>query len=159
MPLLDRAAAAQVLWNTLIGVIPLGGKNSQQIQGAVQKQIKTYQKLMEAFTSTSRAEQALINHVQVHAHPGFLALAARFALQLASILPWVHHPCACVRALLSRHANMWGATMSSASVKACALVQRHFCIMYPAACAMDDGLTPANAVLRCRCTATRTASC
>ncbi len=59
-----RASAAQVLWNTLIGVIPLGGKNSQQIQGAVQKQIKTYQKLMEAFTSTSRAEQALINHVQ-----------------------------------------------------------------------------------------------
>ena len=57
--------AVQVLWNTLIGVIPLGGKNSQQIQGAVQKQIKTYQKLMEAFTSTSRAEQALINHVQV----------------------------------------------------------------------------------------------
>ncbi len=53
-----------MLWNTLIGVIPLGGKNGQQIQGAIQKQIKTYQKLMEAFTTTSRAEQALINHVQ-----------------------------------------------------------------------------------------------
>ena len=53
-----------MLWNTLIGAIPLGGKNGQQIQGAIQKQIKTYQKLMEAFTTTSRAEQALINHVQ-----------------------------------------------------------------------------------------------
>ena len=53
-----------MLWNTLIGAIPLGGKNGQQIHGAIQKQIKTYQKLLEAFTTTSRAEQALINHVQ-----------------------------------------------------------------------------------------------
>ena len=73
-----------MLWNTLIGVIPLGGKNAQQIQGAVQKQIKTYQKLMEAFTSTSRAEQALINHVQVRTRPRLLGRCDTLRVTLLS---------------------------------------------------------------------------
>ena len=85
--------ATQVLWNTLIGVIPLGGKNSQQIQGAIQKQVKTYQKLLETFTTTSRAEQALINHVQVHGVPQVEVAVATRASRLTS-----HHrigSCAC----------------------------------------------------------------
>lgn len=58
---------AQVLWNTLIGAVPLSGKNNQQIQGAITKQVKKYQKLLEAFSGSARLEAALMIHIQVRA--------------------------------------------------------------------------------------------
>ena len=49
----------------LIGAVPLGGKNHQQIQTAVAKQVKRYQKLLEAFSGSARLEAALMVHIQV----------------------------------------------------------------------------------------------
>jgi hypothetical protein len=66
----------QVLWNTLIGAVPLGGKNHQQIQTAVAKQVKKYQKLLEAFSGSARLEAALMVHIQVHLQTSDQQLAA-----------------------------------------------------------------------------------
>lgn len=55
----------QVLWNTLIGAVSLSGKNNQQIQTAIAKQVKRYQKLLEAFSGSARLEAALMVHIQV----------------------------------------------------------------------------------------------
>ena len=84
-------------------MIPLGGKNAQQIQGAVQKQIKTYQKLMEAFTKTARAEQALINHVQARAW-------------VANLLHAGHAPCCAVSAFFAFALRYAGGSSSSSVV-------------------------------------------
>lgn len=65
---LPDAEVVKVLWSTLIGVVPLGGKNAQQITAAIQKQMRTYQKLLATFTTTARAEAALLNHVQVYCY-------------------------------------------------------------------------------------------
>lgn len=65
---LPDAEIIKVLWSTLIGIIPLGGKNAQQITAAIQKQMRTYQKLLATFTTTTRAEAALLNHVQVYCY-------------------------------------------------------------------------------------------
>ncbi len=41
------------------------GKNSQQILSLIQKQLKTYNLLLNECTKSGRVEAALINHVQV----------------------------------------------------------------------------------------------
>ena len=55
----------QVVWTVLLDAVPTGGKNGQQIVSAVAKQIKTYVKLLNAFSTTGRAEAALLVHMQV----------------------------------------------------------------------------------------------
>lgn len=66
----------QVLWNTLIGAVSLGGKNNQQVQTAIAKQVKRYQKLLEAFSGSARLEAALMVHIQVTAE-GFQAVSTK----------------------------------------------------------------------------------
>ena len=48
----------------LIDAVPTHGRNAQQITGAVGKQIKTYAKLLNEFTTTAKLEAALLVHVQ-----------------------------------------------------------------------------------------------
>ena len=57
---------AQVVWSALLDALPMGGKNGQQIVAQVLKQVKTYRKLLNAFSNSTRSEAALIVHVQVH---------------------------------------------------------------------------------------------
>ena len=54
----------QVVWSALIDALPMGGKNGQQIAGSILKQVRTYRKLLKAFSKGARAEAALIVHVQ-----------------------------------------------------------------------------------------------
>ena len=62
----------------LIDAVPTHGRNAQQITGAVQKQIKTYAKLLNEFTTTAKQEAALLVHVQARsAHPTKRACARR----------------------------------------------------------------------------------
>lgn len=65
---LPEVEILKVLWNVLIGAVPLGGKNHQQIQTAVAKQVKRYQKLLEAFSGSARLEAALMVHIQVYCY-------------------------------------------------------------------------------------------
>lgn len=58
----------KVLWTVLVDAVPTGGKNGQQIVSAIGKQVKTYSQLLTAFSSTGRAEAALISHVQVYCY-------------------------------------------------------------------------------------------
>ena len=60
-----RTLGVQVVWSTLLDSIATGGKNGQQIISAVLKAIKTYRKLLKSFCKGTRAEAALIVHVQV----------------------------------------------------------------------------------------------
>ena len=55
----------QVVWTVIMDAVPTGGKNGQQIVSAVAKQVKTYSKLLNAFSNTGRAEAALLVHMQV----------------------------------------------------------------------------------------------
>ena len=59
--------ASQVVWSVLIDAVPTHGRNAQQITGAVTKQIKTYAKLLNEFTTTAKQEAALLVHVQARA--------------------------------------------------------------------------------------------
>ena len=61
----------------LIDAVPTHGRNAQQITGAVQKQIKTYAKLLNEFTSTAKQEAALLVHVQARATQPLACLAGR----------------------------------------------------------------------------------
>ena len=68
--------ALQVIWTVLIEAIPTVGKNTQQVRAAIQKQVKAYEKLLNAFCGSARVEASLIVHVQVRAaalSPGRLA--------------------------------------------------------------------------------------
>ncbi|KAK9825641.1 hypothetical protein WJX81_003224 [Elliptochloris bilobata] len=58
----------KVVWSVLIDAVPTHGRNAQQITGAVQKQIKTYAKLLNEFTTTAKQEAALLVHVQVYCY-------------------------------------------------------------------------------------------
>ena len=51
----------------LIEAIPTVGKNTQQVRAAIQKQVKAYEKLLNAFCGSARVEASLIVHVQVRA--------------------------------------------------------------------------------------------
>lgn len=53
----------------LLDAVPTVGKNGQQIASAISKQVKVYSKLLNAFCNTTRAETALIVHVQVGCIP------------------------------------------------------------------------------------------
>ncbi len=55
----------QVIWTVLIEDIPTVGKNTQQIRGAIVKQVKQYSKLLNQFCGSARVEAVLINHIQV----------------------------------------------------------------------------------------------
>lgn len=55
----------QVIWTVLIEAIPTVGKNTQQVRAAIQKQVKAYEKLLNAFCGSARVEASLIVHVQV----------------------------------------------------------------------------------------------
>ena len=54
-----------MIWSTLLDSIATGGKNGQQIISSVLKAIKTYRKLLKSFCKGTKAETALIVHVQV----------------------------------------------------------------------------------------------
>lgn len=79
----QRARAAQVVWSVLIDAVPTHGRNAQQITGAVQKQIKTYAKLLNEFTTTAKQEAALLVHVQARTSHTFLCLCVRARSQAA----------------------------------------------------------------------------
>ena len=49
----------------LVEAIPTVGKNTQQIRGAILKQVKAYVTLLAAFCGSARVEASLIVHVQV----------------------------------------------------------------------------------------------
>ncbi|CAL5222709.1 g5112 [Coccomyxa viridis] len=55
----------KVIWTVLIEAIPTVGKNTQQVRAAIQKQVKAYEKLLNAFCGSARVEASLIVHVQV----------------------------------------------------------------------------------------------
>lgn len=55
----------QVVWTVLVEAIPTVGKNTQQIKAAILKQVKAYEKLLNAFCGSARVEASLIVHVQV----------------------------------------------------------------------------------------------
>ena len=57
--------AVQVIWTVLVESIPTVGKNTQQVRAAIQKQVKAYEKLLNAFCGSARVEASLIVHVQV----------------------------------------------------------------------------------------------
>ncbi len=59
-----RAWGAQVMWNTLISVIPLSNKSHSQIQKAIAGQVKKYQKLLDSFCGSVKLESALMVHIQ-----------------------------------------------------------------------------------------------
>ena len=59
----------------LIDAVPTHGRNAQQITGVVQKQIKTYAKLLNEFTTTAKQEAALLVHVQARLCIRFCACA------------------------------------------------------------------------------------
>ena len=65
----ERTLGVQVVWSTLLDSIATGGKNGQQIISAVLKAIKTYRKLLKSFCKGTRAEAALVVHVQVSTVP------------------------------------------------------------------------------------------
>ena len=73
----QRACVAQVVWSVLIDAVPTHGRNAQQITGVVQKQIKTYAKLLNEFTTTAKQEAALLVHVQARTSHPFLCLCKR----------------------------------------------------------------------------------
>ena len=77
---------AQVVWSALLASLPMGGKNTQQIAANVLKQVRTYRKLLNAFSKGARAEAALIVHVQVGPHPRVLHW---LSCQWAGVLPGV----------------------------------------------------------------------
>lgn len=56
--------------------IPTVGKNTQQIRGAISKQLKTYNKLLNQFCASARVEAVLINHIQVCNHFRFSVQAS-----------------------------------------------------------------------------------
>ena len=49
----------------LVEAIPTVGKNTQQIKGAILKQVKAYEKLLNAFCGSARVEASLVVHLQV----------------------------------------------------------------------------------------------
>ena len=53
----------------LVEAIPTVGKNTQQIRAAILKQVKAYEKLLNAFCGSARVEASLIVHVQVCSLP------------------------------------------------------------------------------------------
>ena len=55
----------QVVWTVLVEAIPTVGKNTQQIKAAILKQVKAYEKLLNAFCGSARVEASLIVHLQV----------------------------------------------------------------------------------------------
>ncbi|CAK0783738.1 hypothetical protein CVIRNUC_006937 [Coccomyxa viridis] len=55
----------KVVWTVLVEAIPTVGKNTQQIKGAILKQVKAYEKLLNAFCGSARVEASLIVHLQV----------------------------------------------------------------------------------------------
>ena len=59
----------------LVEAIPTVGKNTQQIRAAILKQVKAYEKLLNAFCGSARVEASLIVHVQVRSLPLCLACA------------------------------------------------------------------------------------
>ena len=61
----EQSAASQVVWTVLVEAIPTVGKNTQQIKSAILKQVKAYEKLLNAFCSSARVEGSLIVHLQV----------------------------------------------------------------------------------------------
>lgn len=70
----------QVMWNTVISVVPLTNKSTSQMQSAIGKQVKAYGKLLEAFCGSVKLESALLNHIQVSLPPAALAYIAIIAI-------------------------------------------------------------------------------
>ena len=68
----------------LVEAIPTVGKNTQQIKGAILKQVKAYEKLLNAFCGSARVEASLIVHLQVRC-PGSLTSWQLSCVQKA---PW-----------------------------------------------------------------------
>eukprot|EP00891_Asterochloris_glomerata_P001856 jgi/Astpho2/1856/Aster-00382 len=58
----------KVVWTACMSPINTVGKNSQQILSLIQKQLKTYNLLLNECTKSGRVEAALINHVQVYCY-------------------------------------------------------------------------------------------
>jgi len=57
-----------VLWSAILSPCSLGGKNQQQAQNIVLRQVKAWSKLLVAFVTTKRMEIELINQVQMHCY-------------------------------------------------------------------------------------------
>ena len=99
----DHCAASQVVWTVLVEAIPTVGKNTQQIKGAILKQVKAYEKLLNAFCGSARVEASLIVHLQVRGagcpmswQPSYVQ-EAPWALMLQDIYLWLpvaHEACA-----------------------------------------------------------------
>ena len=76
----------------LVEAIPTVGKNTQQIKGAILKQVKAYVKLLNAFCSSARVEASLIVHLQVRS----AGSPTSWQLQDVQEAPWTLLPRACV---------------------------------------------------------------
>ena len=61
---LGDADVIRVLWSSVAGAVPTAGRSGQQVLAALTKQVKAYAPLLRAYTTSARAEGALMVHVQ-----------------------------------------------------------------------------------------------
>ena len=172
---LSAAWAAQVVWSVLIDAVPTHGRNAQQITGVVQKQIKTYAKLLNEFTTTAKQEAALLVHVQARStHRIFLSVGG----SLITAAPVIAPPAPSESLRCWRPAWQSGPSVTLKDPGSAAWVPSHSVHLHGSG-SFVEGAKPdireptsgnaalsgcpsadagARAALR-RCTATRTASC
>lgn len=65
---LPDLALIAVLWRAILSPCALGGKNQQQAQNVVLRQVKAWAKLLVAFVTNKKMEYELINSVQMYCY-------------------------------------------------------------------------------------------